>query len=499
MNKVLKNFSLIAFALLCSVSNSTSSLSINHNLYSCSDTSCLEHNHAYDDRNHEHDNNEESNPIMDLPSNIMFSRSMATTSSSYGEVLVQANYKPEGCLKDTIWSSSDPSKIKIDVDTTDSSIATLICIEPFEGEIIIKAQSKYFENLFYTCKATYKDNFEITPLVSNVTLTGKRVRDCPGDTSYTFNYVNQVDVKTLYRLSEDVPVTYKVNGSGVILNGDYLRMNSAVNSTLSITITPTGYEDKAIDIPIKASFSTEVGNHNYVKTLVKASYTSSTSRGSWGEYVQTKAPTCTSSGEKRRSRTGTYYTYTDEYKYTCSYCNHSYNEGGKATAHTDTEYDYAIVEALGHNYSKTLIKEAYDSAVSWGDWEYGEWTTTKEATCTSTGTKTRTKTRSGTYYHYTAQYRFSCSRCGDSFTTGGTSSKKTTSESDEETVSISALGHYYTGMYSICCKKILQLIASSGSSATYRCGYCAKTFTFLPTQTPHYYRKCSRCDQYVYK
>lgn len=387
MNKAIRNLSIFCFSFLCSLlnvstSNINSSLINDNGVFECNDHCCNENELIH----HEI----EGKPIIGLPSTLSFNKTMATSSSEYGEVTVKANYEPEGCLTDTIWESSNPSVIRIDVDELDSSIATLVCLSLFEGEITITARSVYFEDISYSCKATYKDEFEITPLVQKIELTGKRVKDCPGDTSYTFSYVNQVDVKTLYKLSEEVPVTYKVNGSGVILNGDYLRMNQAVNSSLSITIIPTGYEELAIDIPISTSFRSEEGTHNYVKSVYKEAYESSVSWGSWSSYTTTKQATCTSSGQKRRSRSGTYYSYSTEYKHVCSYCNDTYYTGGTSSKKTTTDYDYLTIDPLGHNYTKLISEE-------------------KEATCREDGVSAK----------------YQCSRC--SATKGGQT--------------ISALGH----------------------------------------------------------
>lgn len=450
MNKVIRNLSIFCFSFLCSLSNvSTSNINssvLNDNgVFECNDHCCNENEHIH----HEI----EGKPIIGLPSTLSFNKTMATSSSEYGEVTVKANYEPAGCLTDTIWESSNPSVIRIDVDELDSSIATLVCLSPFEGEITITARSVYFEDISYSCKATYKDNFEITPLVSEIELTGTRSKSCPGMSSYSFSYDNQVLLTSLYKMSEDVPVSYNVSGSGVVISGNYIRMNSAVNSSsIELTITPEGHEDKALTIPVYASYTTNNGSHSYTRTVYKSSYDTTTTWGSWGSWTTTKAATCTTSGTKKRTRTGTYYHYTTEYKHTCKYCGDVYYSGGTRSTEITTDTDTETIAALGHDYVQSLK------------------TASVSPTCTKSGK--------------TAVYLHKCSRCGDSYETGGEI--------------ITALGHNYSGMYSTCCKKQLQLVGSSGSSATYRCGGCAKTYTSSTTVLMHYYERCSRCNAYKY-
>ena len=444
MNKVIRNLSIFCFSFLCSLlnvstSNINSSVLNDNGVYECNDHWCNENEHIH----HEI----EGKPIIGLPSTLSFNKTMATSSSEYGEVTVKANYEPEGCLTDTIWESSNPSVIRIDVDELDSSIATLVCLSPFEGEITITARSVYFEDISYSCKATYKDNFEITPLVSEVELTGTRSRSCPGMSSYSFSYDNQVLLTSLYEMSENVPVSYSVSGSGVVISGNYIRMNSAVNSSsIELTITPEGHEDKALTISVYASYTTNNGSHSYTRTVYKSAYDTSVTWGSWSNWVTAKEATCTAKGTKERKRTGTYYHYTTEYKHTCKYCGDVYYSGGSRSKKTTTESQDEDINALGHDYK-----------VVTNGWE---------ATCTSGGMNDVEE----------------CTRCGNRI--GG------------ET--FPSLGHIYSGMYSTCCKKPLQLVGSSGSSATYRCGGCAKTFTSSTTVLMHYYERCSRCNAYIY-
>lgn len=418
MNKVLRNLSVYCFAFLSSLLNiSSSNTSLNNdsilNCNDCCSSSICEHNH-----NH---NEVEGKPIIGLPSTLSFNRTMATSSSEYGEVTVKANYQPEGCLTDTIWESSNASVVRIDVDSNDSSIATLVCLSPFEGEITITARSVYFENISYSCKATYVDNFEITPLVNEVELTGTRSKACPGMSSYSFSYDNQVLLTSLYSLSEDVPVSYSVSGSGVIISGNYIRMNSAVNSSsIVLTITPEGHEEKAINIPVYASYTTNSGSHDYEQTVYKNAYDTTTNWGSYGGWTTVTSATCTSSGTKKRTRTGTYYHYTTEYKHTCRHCGDVYYSGGTSSLRTTTDTDYGTISALGHDYS-VLVSAA------------------KSATCTTSGK--------------TAKYK--CSRC--SSTDGG----KT----------ISALGHAleHTYTYKRYCHACNLLLSYNSSTKSYEC------------------------------
>ncbi len=420
MNKVLRNLSVYCFAFLSSLLNiSLSNVSSinNDSLLNCDDC-CSSSSICENEHNH---NEIEGKPIIGLPSTLSFNRTMATSSSEYGEVTVKANYQPEGCLTDTIWESSNPSVVRIDVDSNDSSIATLVCLAPFEGEITITARSVYFENISYSCKATYVDNFEITPLVSEIELTGTRSRSCPGMSSYSFSYDNHVLLTSLYEMSENVPVSYSVSGSGVVISGNYIRMNSAVNSSsIELTITPEGHEDKALTIPVYASYTTNNGSHSYTQTVYKSAYDTTTSWGSWGSWTTTKAATCTTSGTKKRTRTGTYYHYTTEYKHTCKYCGDVYYSGGTRSTKIITDTDTETIDALGHDYS-VLVSSG------------------TSATCTSSGK--------------TAKYK--CSRC--SSTSGGTT--------------ISALGHAleHTYTYKRYCHACNLLLSYNSSTKSYEC------------------------------
>lgn len=451
MNKVLRNLSVYCIAFLSSLLNISSSdvLSINNDsLLNCDD--CCSSSICENEHNH---NEVEGKPIIGLPSTLSFNRAMATSSSGYGEVTVKANYEPEGCLSDTIWESSNPSVVRIEVDSNDSSIATLVCLSPFEGEITITARSFYFENISYSCKATYKDNFEITPLVNEVELTGTRSKSCPGMSSYSFSYDNQVLLTSLYEMSEDVPVSYSVSGSGVVISGNYIRMNSAVNSSsIELTITPEGHEDKALTIPVYASYTTNNGSHSYTRTVYKSAYDTSTTWGTWGNWTTTKEPTCTATGTKKRTRTGTYYHYKTEYKYKCSYCGDIYYSGGTRSTKTTTDTEEESIAALGHDYVESL------KSASVG------------ATCTSSGKK--------------AVYTHKCSRCGDSYETGG------------ET--IAALGHNYSGYYCLYDKTKLTYVSGMSGASTYKCSKCNSNFTFSSGTSSSYYQKCSRCSTYKY-
>lgn len=441
MNKLLRNLSVYCIAFLSSLLNISSSdvSSINNGfLLNCDD--CCSSSICENEHNH---NEVEGKPIIGLPSTLSFNRTMATSSSEYGEVTVKANYEPEGCLTDTIWESSNPSVVRIDVDSNDSSIATLVCLSPFEGEITITARSFYFENISYSCKATYVDNFEITPLVNEVELTGTRSKSCPGMSSYSFSYDNQVLLTSLYSLSEDVPVSYSVSGSGVVISGNYIRMNSAVNSSsIVLTITPEGHEDKAINIPVYASYTTNNGSHSYTRTVYKSAYDTSTTWGTWGNWTTTKEPTCTAIGTKKRTRTGTYYHYTTEYKYKCSYCGDIYYSGGTRSSKSTTDTDTETIPALGHSYTVLV-----SSAVS--------------ATCTSGGK--------------TAKYK--CSRC--SSTSGGTS--------------IPALGHVYNGkadgLTRWYCKRGYHTCTRNECTV-------ASCVNYGGTVTMQWKKECSRCGDF---
>lgn len=405
--KILKIFYLIPFIFTSSCNNK-----INQEEHIHSDT--CEHDH--DEHNHEHEHKEISSlntlstskdKIYDIPEVITFAST--DTSSNYGEVTIQAHYEPSGCLTDTIWESSDINKVKIEVDDSDSSIAKLICIEKFEGEITITAKSKYFNECKYEIKVTYKDSFEIVSRSDGISLKGTNNRNCSGS-SYVFTYSNTIDITSLYEVSDSsVELTYSVSNTGLTIDGTSIRMNSAINGSYTLKIIPKGYEDKAISIPVTTSYTSSSGSHSY--TVLVSSGTSSSSCQSAGTYATYRCKYCsatTGGGTYYRDHSYTYKRTVDyptctssgSYVWECAWCTSRLSYGG-------------TLSSLGHNWSSV---------------------SGKEATCVSNGYSS---------YSY-------CTRCGD---TSGKSS-------------ISATGHSYGGYSSGCMTYSASCSNGCGSSTT---------------------------------
>lgn len=358
MNKLVRNTLVLLFSTICSISNSSSvnNKKTNLNLIDCG--SCV---HDESDIHHEHDSLE----IINLPTTLSFGVNTLSTDDNYGTYKVQANYQPVGCLTDTIWTSSNSDVIRIDVDSSDSSIATLVCLQPFEGEITITATSKYFTDISFSCTATYKESFEITPLEDVIELTGSNYRTCPG-LSYSFSYDNKVLLSSLYTMNEDVSVSYEISGTGVVIDGNYIRMNSAVeSSTYSLKIIPEGYEDLAISIPIDCSYTSSSGSHLYSKTLYKSAYVGTTEYyEDWSDWETTKTATCSKTGEKERRRKVYVYSYTNEYKHTCKYCGDYYYSGGtRSKKYLDDDVETEIIpkDFTKHSY-RPVTTEYYCNA-----------------------------------------------------------------------------------------------------------------------------------------
>ncbi len=389
MNKLVRNTLVLLFSTICSLSNSSSvnNKKANLNLIDCG--SCV---HDESEIHHEHDSLE----IINLPTTLSFGVNTLSTDDNYGTYKVQANYQPVGCLTDTIWTSSNSDVIRIDVDFSDSSIATLVCLQPFEGEITITATSKYFSDISFSCSATYKQSFQITPLKSTISLTGSRYRSCPG-VSYTFSYDNKILLTSLYSINQDVNVKYEVSGSGIIIDGNYIRMSSAINSSLGkLKIIPEGYEDQAITINVDTSYTSSSGDHNYVRSTLKSAYDGPTQYGSWSSWETLSEATCLVSGKRQRTRSRYYYHYTTKYEFECSKCGDSYTSGGSSSKVTmDDEVDTETIPALGHSNDGKMYHSrcARELTFNRGTQEYD---------CLFCKTNSVP----------TSEYRRKCSRCG---------------------------------------------------------------------------------------
>ena len=214
---------------------------------------------------------------------------------------------------------------------------------------------------------------------------------------------------------------------------------------------------------------TEYGAYTY-ESHSTSSMTEYGSWGSWSSY---------NDSYHRRYRSNTKVT-------SCSKC--SYSE----TTVLDSEYDQEA-----HDETRTTYRSAYDTSTSWGSW--GSWKITKDATCTSSGTKRRTRT--GTYYHYTTEYKYTCDICGNVRYSGGTRSTRT--ETDEETDTIPALGHdllnvrdgYAYGSYTQCLKTRVYECQRSGCnySTNSTIGTYSHSINYLYSAGGKEYGSCTKC------
>ena len=151
-----------------------------------------------------------------------------------------------------------------------------------------------------------------------------------------------------------------------MIDGDYIRMNSAVNSSsYSLKIIPEGYEDLAISIPIDCSYTSSSGDHLYSKTLYKSAYVGTTEYyEDWPDWETTKTATCSKTGEKERRRKVYVYSYTNEYKHTCKYCGDYYYSGGtRSKKYLDDDVETEIIpkDSTKHSY-KPVTTEYYCNA-----------------------------------------------------------------------------------------------------------------------------------------
>lgn len=149
----------------------------------------------------------------------------------------------------------------------------------------------------------------------------------------------------------------------------------------------------------------------------------------------------------------------------------------------DKDYDYEFynddyVDALGHSYTDKEYSYTAYSASQHTKYTYGVCSRCGERDSGSTSVK-ENHTISGSWSYYTATYHRKTGTCTDC----GRSS------------SYVQATHSYTGKYCYECKGKLNLLGSSGSSATYKCSSCSRTYSFTSSSTPDYYTKCE-CGNY---
>ncbi|WP_294571232.1 CAP domain-containing protein [uncultured Subdoligranulum sp.] len=163
-------------------------------------------------------------------------------------------------------------------------------------------------------------------------------------------------------------------------------------------------------VPGKAATCTETGLTEGSKcsvcgTVITAQQEIPALGHAWDEGVVTKAPTCTEAGEKT---------------FTCSHCQETKTETVEALGHTPevipgkepTCTETGLTEGSKCSVCGTILTE--QTVIDALGHEWGEWQTTKEATCTETGEQMRT-----------------CIRCGET-----------------ETQPIQATGHRYATVWS---------------------------------------------------
>ena len=290
---------------------------------------------------------EENHEVLKVGKRLFFNND----NSNYGEIIVEANYLPVGSITDTIWTTSNDSKVTVNpIGNEYSNICKLIAVNRFNDEVIITAKSKMYSDIKYESKVSWRSNLIITPLVSSLTLSVTKTYNCPA--SYSTNYMSKA-LSQLFTIDGSTQgMSYSLSNSNVIISGSDVKANSLSNCTC--ILTATSLEDSSISssIPITISYS-ENGNstsHSYQYSTCTTRYESSTSYDSW---VIDSAASCTTSGSKHRSKTVTKLRY-DNDKYVCKFCGdyywtgeYHYSKGDTSTTTTET----STISALGHNYA----------------------------------------------------------------------------------------------------------------------------------------------------
>lgn len=314
-------------SLLISLFSYHSNQNLNFNYLNCGECfDCIDHEHSHNHKIEELivGNDLNTNAIYDIPSAIIFATSTLNSMENYGEVIIQANYEPEGCLADSIWESSDETKITVTPDDSDSSICKLTCIAPFDDEVTITVKSLYFPSLSHSIKVTYDSGIVIEKLVNSVSLSGVYNYNCDGSSLTLGNEFDKELLSNIFRVSNSEKVSYIIqSGSNYAsVNDNYLVQTSRSSYSSGVvrcyeTAKPTNY----VDVSFSTSSTTNRRSHNYIIT----------------DYA-----TCTFDGEKE-----------------CSNCG-----------------DIITITATGHNYG---------SYTSWSEYEPFDSLLNEEATCTEDG------------------------------------------------------------------------------------------------------------------
>ena len=307
----------------------------------------------------------------------------------------------------------------------------------------------------------YVPQNKITGLVESFQLVGNQDYYCSGDAKPLNLDFRNFD--SIFEVTIPSNVSYKITGNAstyVTIDGTRISQTTTPVNGYSGTLTcyETNNPNNSVSISFTTTFTSVTDSHDYevVDSTTSDSYTNVNSSQHQKTTTTTTTRICTKCNdedidtssrsvyENHNNTTSTsygswgsweYYNGTYHRRYRdeittdkCTLCTYSHES-------TESRKDY---EQESHSYTRTLISAAYNTSTSWGSWS--DWTTTREATCTTDGEKERSRT--GTYYHYTAKYRRTCSGCGDSYTTGGTRSTRT--ETDYDTEVIEAPGHNYS-------------------------------------------------------
>lgn len=285
----------------------------------------------------------DDNKIHDLRERIVFTTSNSDT--NLGEVTIKANYKPVGAASDTLWVSSDTSKIECVPDFLDSSICKLVALNRFDDVVTVTATSKFYSNIKFNISVTFKDKIIIQNNVSSLTLNSTKQYNCPNSYNYVYESKSLDYLFTLNGSTQGL--TYNLSSSSAIISGSTIKANTATNT--SLTLTAVSNEDKSISssIPVNIVYGVNSSStHSYSYSSYNRRYETNYSY-SYGSWQITKAATCTSVGTKERSvEKITKKLAYDTDKYVCNYCS-SYYYG--------SEYRYSSGDITSSSYSTESV------------------------------------------------------------------------------------------------------------------------------------------------
>ena len=526
----------VAFGIIFALSSYNSE----HGYNSYSSNESYEHAHElehHEEHDHDHENESLDNDDDDInlgnsklgisilsksktkadESGVKFGVHTMDTSSSddgYGSIELQANYSPDGCLKDSVWSVSDTSALKVTPNAIDSSICVVEALKEFDGEVTISVKSKFFSDICATLKATYVGGFNIEVISGTISLNATRkcahssttITESPNSKSNLSNYF-KIKYKGSY-LSESQLYNYINNGDLIVSCTGDLTFNNNSNAPYFLMKDLTASSSAGSKV-IGASIKVK---EDESKTG-SISGTSTMTIGDWSTLTSSRdiSTTCTGVITKYDNSYYTYYcnscgttSRASNYGNTCgksitSYyieCNLCSNRNGDigdtcGAYRTGNTWSCSNCSRTGY-FSGTCGNLITSATYCTGTCEEKTSAVYKCRKCSSiysssgTCTKTITSTCGGSFVQqtkkcggaraYNGQYWY-CTICKTKYGESGNCTALTYYYECTKCFSTFSSGGYCTASISSTCGGII----SFSSSATYGCNKCSRTGSFSGT------------------